>query len=220
MIKISFNELKNNIYINSLICIQFVIVLVLSIAVSSIIAYHYRYYNCFKDYFEADGYLYRVEKVYINDDYYLASNTDEIEELLTGAEVIGCYDIWANYYDEAGNQIELNAIGYDDEIINSYVPELESGVWLDDDMGDGSYIEAVISCNNDNIQVGDTILLNNLYYDNIEQSFKVKIVGRLEDGAKIIGFSENTYIGRGDYSDIYCDYYLEDEEVPVLLLNA
>ena len=221
MLKRSIHELKNNIYINALICIQFVIVLVLSISVSSIVVYYYKYYNSFKDYFESDGYLYITEYVYVNDENSLAYNTDQIEDILTGAEVTGTYELWAYYFDADGNPMEMTSIGYDDEIIDAFTPELEEGAWLSNDENDGSYIEAVVSANDDDIQVGDIILVNNIYYDNdLEKAFKVKIVGKLSDGAKIVGYTENAYGANGDYRDVYCDYYLEDEETPVLLFNA
>ena len=49
---------------------------------------------------------------------------------------------------------------------------------------------------------------------------EVRIVGMLEDNAKIVGYTDNTFRNAQDYSDIYCDYSLENENVPILLMDA
>ena len=157
MLKIGFYELKNNIWINILICIQLVIVFVLAIATSSIIVYHYKYYNNFRDYFESDGYLYNLDSFYLNDNNLIATDSKDIEKLLSNADVVASYEPVVNYYDNNGDRLEFVSMAYDREIIDRHTPELSEGIWLNSISEDADYIEAVISQNNYNIKVGDTI---------------------------------------------------------------
>lgn len=219
MLKIGFYELKNNIWINILICIQLVIVFVLAIATSSIIAYHYTYYNNFKDYFESDGYLYNMDYFYLNDNNLIATDSQDIENELSHADVIASYEPMVNYYDSNGRKLDLASIAYDREIIKRHTPEISEGTWLKPDSEDDDCIGAVISQNNYNIKVGDIIFMNNIFYEYPEKLLKIKIIGVLEDNARIIGYTKNTYRNTRDYSDIYCDYSLDNEDIPMLIMN-
>jgi hypothetical protein len=219
MLKISFYELKNNIWINILICIQLIIVFVLAIATSSIIAYHYTYYNNFKDYFESDGYLYNMDYFYLNDNNLIATDSQDIENELSHADVIASYEPMVNYYDSNGRKLDLASIAYDREIIKRHTPEISEGTWLKPDSEDDDCIGAVISQNNYNIKVGDIIFMNNIFYEYPEKLLKIKIIGVLEDNARIIGYTKNTYRNTRDYSDIYCDYSLDNEDIPMLIMN-
>lgn len=219
MLKISFYELKNNIWINILICIQLIIVFVLAIATSSIIAYHYTYYNNFKDYFESDGYLYNMDYFYLNDNNLIATDSQDIENELSHADVIASYEPMVNYYDSNGRKLDLASIAYDREIIKRHTPEISEGTWLKPDSEDDDCIGAVISQNNYNIKVGDIIFMNNIFYEYPEKLLKIKIIGVLEDNARIIGYTKNTYRNTRDYSDIYCDYSLDNEDIPMLIMD-
>lgn len=219
MLKISFYELKNNIWINILICIQLIIVFVLAIATSSIIAYHYTCYNNFKDYFESDGYLYNMDYFYLNDNNLIATDSQDIENELSHADVIASYEPMVNYYDSNGRKLDLASIAYDREIIKRHTPEISEGTWLKPDSEDDDCIGAVISQNNYNIKVGDIIFMNNIFYEYPEKLLKIKIIGVLEDNARIIGYTKNTYRNTRDYSDIYCDYSLDNEDIPMLIMN-
>lgn len=217
MLKIGFYELKNNIWINILICIQLVIVFVLAIATSSIIVYHYKYYNNFRDYFESDGYLYNLDSFYLNDNDLIATDSEDIEKLLSHADVVASYEPVVNYYDNNGDRLEFVSMAYDREIIDRHTPELSEGIWLNSISEDVGCIEAVISQNNYNIKVGDTIFMNNIFYEYPQKL--IKIVGVLEDNARIVGYTKNTYRNSRDYSDIYCDYSLDNEEIPMLIMS-
>ena len=219
MLKIGFYELKNNIWINILICIQLVIVFVLAIATSSIIVYHYKYYNNFRDYFESDGYLYNLDSFYLNDNDLIATDSEDIEKLLSHADVVASYEPVVNYYDNNGDRLEFVSMAYDREIIDRHTPELSEGLWLNSISEDVGCIEAVISQNNYNIKVGDTIFMNNFFYEYPQKLIKIKIVGVLEDNARIVGYTKNTYRNSRDYSDIYCDYSLDNEEIPMLIMS-
>mgnify|MGYP004577344155 FL=1 len=219
MLKIGFYELKINIWINILICIQLVIVFVLAIATSSIIVYHYKYYNNFRDYFESDGYLYNLDSFYLNDNDLIATDSEDIEKLLSHADVVASYEPVVNYYDNNGDRLEFVSMAYDREIIDRHTPELPEGIWLNSISEDVGCIEAVISQNNYNIKVGDTIFMNNIFYEYPQKLIKIKIVGVLEDNARIVGYTKNTYRNSRDYSDIYCDYSLDNEEIPMLIMS-
>ena len=219
MLKIGFYELKNNIWINILICIQLVIVFVLAITTSSIIVYHYKYYNNFRDYFESDGYLYNLDSFYLNDNDLIATDSEDIEKLLSHADVVASYEPVVNYYDNNGDRLEFVSMAYDREIIDRHTPELSEGIWLNSISEDVGCIEAVISQNNYNIKVGDTIFMNNIFYEYPQKLIKIKIVGVLEDNARIVGYTKNTYRNSRDYSDIYCDYSLDNEEIPMLIMS-
>lgn len=219
MLKIGIKEIKNNIQINILVCIQLVIVFVLAIAASSIVAYHYRFYNNFKYYFESEGYLYNVDYYYLGGNNIIATDTGQLETALSNTTVTGCYTPMVNYYDADGTALEMKSISYDSEIIKRHEPELSEGRWIDSASENDSYIEAVISPNDYGINVGDTIYMNNIFFSYPKNILEIRIVGMLEDNAKIIGYTEDTFVNTGAYSDIYCDYSMDVEEVPVLLIN-
>ena len=202
-----------------MICIQLVIVFVLAIATSSIIVYHYKYYNNFRDYFESDGYLYNLDSFYLNDNDLIATDSEDIEKLLSHADVVASYEPVVNYYDNNGDRLEFVSMAYDREIIDRHTPELSEGIWLNSISEDVGCIEAVISQNNYNIKVGDTIFMNNIFYEYPQKLIKIKIVGVLEDNARIVGYTKNTYRNSRDYSDIYCDYSLDNEEIPMLIMS-
>lgn len=196
-----------------------VIVFVLAIATSSIIVYHYKYYNNFRDYFESDGYLYNLDSFYLNDNDLIATDSEDIEKLLSHADVVASYEPVVNYYDNNGDRLEFVSMAYDREIIDRHTPELSEGIWLNSISEDVGCIEAVISQNNYNIKVGDTIFMNNIFYEYPQKLIKIKIVGVLEDNARIVGYTKNTYRNSRDYSDIYCDYSLDNEEIPMLIMS-
>ena len=124
-----------------------------------------------------------------------------------------------NYYDSNGRKLDLASIAYDREIIKRHTPEISEGTWLKPDSEDDDCIGAVISQNNYNIKVGDIIFMNNIFYEYPEKLLKIKIIGVLEDNARIIGYTKNTYRNTRDYSDIYCDYSLDNEDIPMLIMN-
>ena len=196
-----------------------VIVFVLAITTSSIIVYHYKYYNNFRDYFESDGYLYNLDSFYLNDNDLIATDSEDIEKLLSHADVVASYEPVVNYYDNNGDRLEFVSMAYDREIIDRHTPELSEGIWLNSISEDVGCIEAVISQNNYNIKVGDTIFMNNIFYEYPQKLIKIKIVGVLEDNARIVGYTKNTYRNSRDYSDIYCDYSLDNEEIPMLIMS-
>ena len=44
--------------------------------------------------------------------------------------------------------------------------------------------------------------MNNIFYEYPEKILKIKIIGVLEDNARIIGYTKNTYRNTRDYRDI------------------
>ena len=123
----------------------------------------------------------------------------DIEKLLSNADVVASYEPVVNYYDNNGDRLEFVSMAYDREIIDRHTPELSEGIWLNSISEDADYIEAVISQNNYNIKVGDTIFMNNIFYEYPEKLIKIKIVGVLEDNARIVGYTKNTYRNSRDY---------------------
>lgn len=199
-------EFKKNLFMRIIIILQITIVFFCVVSISSIIGYFYNYYDNYKEYIDSKGILFNLQ--YIKDDEgILYESSDKVEDVLVKADVVGCYYPWSIFKDANENEIELESIAYDKELLEAYTPELSEGRWLRDN---DDVIEAVVSYNAYGLKVGDSLKVYDTYMLQPEEAMTVKIVGVLEDGARITGFPEFSMNGMEDYEDIYSDVYSDE----------
>lgn len=199
-------EFKKNLFMRIIIILQITIVFFCVVSISSIIGYFYNYYDNYKEYIDSKGILFNLQ--YIKDDEgILYESSDKVEDVLVKADVVGCYYPWSIFKDANENEIELESIAYDKELLEAYTPELSEGRWLRDN---DDVIEAVVSYNAYGLKVGDSLKVYDTYMLQPEAAMTVKIVGVLEDGARITGFPEFSMNSMEDYEDIYSDVYSDE----------
>lgn len=215
--KLAWREFKKNLFMRIIIILQITIVLFCVVCVSSIAIYFYNYYNNFKSYFNSNGFLYHMENIVL-DNYTLAEDSEFIEQQLKKADIISCYMPWVSYKDQKNNDIEFYSLAYDKEFIDGFTPKLSDGRWLNYSRDDG-IIEAVISKGTYGLQVGDTLTMYDVYMHQPEQSLTVEIVGEISDGERIVGYTNNIRNSVYDYQSVYCDFYVDQEEMPIILLS-
>lgn len=201
-------EFKKNLFMRIIIILQITIVFFCVVSISSIIAYFYNYYDNYKEYIDSDGILFNMQFIK-DDESILYESSDKVEDVLIKADVVGCYYPWSIFKDVNENEIELESIAYDKELLEAYTPKLSEGRWLGD-VDNEDVIEAVVSYNAYDLKVGDTLKVYDTYMLQPEAAMTVKIVGVLEDGARITGFPEFSMNRMEDFEDIYSDVYSDE----------
>ncbi|MCH5265306.1 MAG: hypothetical protein J1F02_05355 [Lachnospiraceae bacterium] len=112
------------------------------------------------------------------------------------------------------------AFAYPENLLSDYVPELQSGSWLDTSQTGEGGMDIVVSENPYGWKEGSQVELN--YYDENAQVHSVRafVRGVLEEGTEIIGAG----IGvsrkiHGDYRDLYSTYRYEQLEDILILMS-
>lgn len=220
LIRTAFKTIRKNITMNIITILQIAAVFVIMAIMVSAVCIRYQCYTPFRDYFEGNGLLckFSVEAYTGNlyDVFDVVEDTDELMSYLNNPKKIAaCHHISA-YAEKNGQFYDFKGLSYDDEIINQYTPELQSGRWISTSK-ETNIIEAVVSENDYSWNVGDVIEIVML---NTESAVTrdVKIVGMLKENAKIPGlFSPR--LETDTYNLFYYPYNYEYEEIPVLLFS-
>ncbi|MBO5426391.1 MAG: hypothetical protein J6A25_12855 [Lachnospiraceae bacterium] len=215
-LKQTFKEIKNNWFMNSIIIIQMVVVFACTMCATSVVSYFYNYYNNFSDYYKQKGDVYRFESVIC--DSIAIENSDMLENELSKTDIISMYMPWAVYYDLQGNELQYFTFAYDEEIIDAFRPKLKEGRWINPNRNDG-IIEAVILDSEYDLSVGMRIDMRDVYMLQPNNGLTVEIVGIIEDGTRIVGISSSGNGQLYDYRNVYMDYYIDNEELPVILTS-
>jgi len=210
LLKLGLKNLKHNLLMNILTIIQMSVALVILISMISTIVSRFRYYEPIKDFLNSKGYFYVAQYSINPETNATLRTTDELYELIDGADSITAqYDVWLRYDEEKPARF----ISYDDKYIEIFTPELERGSWFDLDRPIQDTIQVVVSKNNYGIDVGDEIS----FYC-FDSEIKAEIIGVLKDDTKIIDISPRS-IDKIDYRNFYNDFKLEREEKPVFLMS-
>lgn len=120
-------------------------------------------------------------------------NSEAYEKMLKDANVYGQYEVGAF----AGEDWEIarlraegsyfsNVRAYDDEWIQAFVPELQSGRWLEQENTEGKQLEAVVLQSSDKYKIGDTVYLDNNFETVLQTKIPIKIVGIIDRNSNII----------------------------------
>ena len=194
--------------------LQLAAVLGIIVCVVSAIESRYSLFNPFEDELQREGYFLNGKGVSTSE------TTEEFKSRLPGCEFeMVCYD---EFTSDNAQLDEFHAYGllYDDEYYDSYIPPMNSGVWLNEVEKNSDAVPVVLSYT-DKYEVGDeftqtfvlgtydidgNLITNDANYPVTEHTMKVRVVGILKDNINIQGFDDGDSTGKTDYRSIYDIY--------------
>ncbi|MDR0920292.1 MAG: hypothetical protein LBM93_13785 [Oscillospiraceae bacterium] len=197
-IKLGLKEFKKNIFMNILIIIQMAIIFAISISIVSSVVSRYKYYTPFSDYLKTNGLVSFFGIPRTEDDlgpivYGDGEFTKNLKGVKRFTTAYCIYFLDKKYYD---------FLAYDNEVIERYTPELESGKWLNEtDFRDG-YLPIVISQNGGEYKVGDIMDVPVSLIDprkiaeqdwenaGSETSIKCKVIGILKENTPVYAVTD------------------------------
>lgn len=170
----------------------------------------YRFYSSFVLDFKESGM--QVEFENVTDKGAPILQSERLKELLSGVEKISStYRLWAT----CENQ-DVNAFAYDEDIIRAFTPEIASGTWLSK-AKKAEYIPVVVSHNQYGWNAGDILELQAEQLEEGVDSYKLKIVGVLEENTSVFMKSPNSY--ENNFYDLFWNYNDSYEQKPLLLFR-
>lgn len=210
--RLALKELKSNILINLLCLVQITVIFVITVSMVSSVESRFEKYKPFEDILSKKGMFIYADNLYVPIDgkQVVAASEEDISRrmgLFKAKGAIFTTEVWT-----ADDSYSVR--GYSSDIIRRYTPEITEGRWISDNT-DGT-VEGVISENNSGINVGDVIRIDEAFGHG---SVNVKIVGRIPDGTRIVGFSSDES-NRLSCDSLYEPYSFEVEEKPLLILNT
>lgn len=214
LFKLGLKNLRHDKFINLLIILQMTIVFFITISMVSTIVSRFQYYDPFRKQFNNKGIFccFRNALDPETGDARLKP-AERLHELLENDQkIIASYSPWLYCGDE-----EVSFASYDDEFIEMYEPEIESGKWFDLNVNEGSAVPIVVSQNPYGFKVGDKIQIN-IFSDNNDDILETEVVGILKEGTKVIGFS-NSESGQYDCRNAFVNYNYGIEQVPLFILR-
>ena len=163
-LKYAMFEQKKNKLMTVLIFFQIVIVFIMLVSIISAITSRYEKYKPLECFFQGDGLNMHINDLLgRNGQRYLPfTESSDVEKSLKKAHMVSSYDVQMTF-DIDNKKEELGTwspvIGYDDELIAAYTPEIESGRWLRTEDADTDMIEIVLVQKDDTHKVGEVITL-------------------------------------------------------------
>lgn len=224
----ALKSLKKELTVKILTVLQLSAVIVITVIMVSSVMMRYRYYAPFSDVLQSNGILcnftppanYDPEK---QQDPFKYIADEELKNFLPDAEnVISCNNgpSWLVYDNDETIETDSAVIMYDDEFIERFKPEIESGRWLNKST-DANFIEGVISENNLGIKVGDTVRVAFFSGDKKDNYQLVRIVGKLPENAKIAGYWRGNSAKKNlDMSSLYGTASFAVEQQVVILMSS
>lgn len=212
-LKYVFYEQNKNKIMTVLMFFQTVLVLIIMVSILSAITSRYEKYKPLEKFFQKDGLNMNVWDLLGRDGqrYLPFTESSNVEKYLKKAHMVSSYNVQMtfdidNTKEESGSYTPV--IGYDDELLAAYAPELEAGRWLQTEDADTDMIEIVLAQKGEGYKVGDIITLTTSEVIKesrdckLSEAVQAKVVGILADGASPI-MREINY---GEYAD-FRDYY-------------
>ncbi len=201
-LKMALAALKRSKLANLLTVLQLAAALLVTAVMVSAVCLRFRKYTPFADYFNGEGFLMNAgvlaefgERITGSTNEVFGSN-EQFSAYFSAPVEVMCPRVvgfWADVPAKNDPQANPQLMAYTDDFLARWTPKLRTGHWLTGDSG-GNVIEAVVTCNDSEWQVGDTGELN-WYEVNAEGSVEqvgtspLKIVGMLEDGEAVAGRS-------------------------------
>lgn len=232
-LKMAWRALKRSRLANLLTVLQLAAALLVTAVMVSAVGLRFRRYTPFREFFGGQGQYvcYTAGLPFVNSirdengNFAPIETAEEFSQHLSAAvETVGVHNIMFGPHleKEAGVDARTTVQQYacDDAIIAAYTPDIAEGRWLRP-----SQREAVISYNDTEHRVGDTIQVSVYYYlDNDSKSNEIaflraddfKIVGRMADGAYIPGIIG---INTEDFRTWYRPWSSDTEQYPLMLFS-
>lgn len=223
-----FEQNKNKL-MTVLIFFQIVIVLIMLVSIISAITSRYEKYKPLECFFQGDGLNMHMSNLLgRNGQRYLSfTESSDVEKYLKKAHMVSSYYVQMTF-DIDNKKEELGTwspvIGYDDELLSAYIPEMETGRWLRTEDADTDMIEIVLAQKEDSYKVGDIITLttSGVIKDTkdckLSEPVQAKVVGILADGASPI--MRLTHYGEySDFRDYYYPFNRDEEERAIVFVS-
>ena len=228
-LKYAIFEQKKNKLMMALIFVQIVIVLLMLVSIISAITSRYEKYKPLEYFFQGEGLnMHMSDLLGRNGQRYLPfPDSSDVEKYLKKAHMVSSYSVQMtfdidNKKDELGSWSPV--IGYDDELLSAYTPEMETGRWLRTADADTDMIEIVLAQKEDVHKVGEIITLttSDVIKDSrqckLSEPVQAKIVGILADGASPIMRTMN-YGKYSDFRDYYYPFNRDEEERAIVFVS-
>lgn len=228
-LKYALYEQKKNKLMTILFFIQTMIVLIMIVSIISAIFSRYEKYKPLESFFRGDGLnMHMTDLLGRNGQRYLPfTESSDVEKYLKKAHMVSSYSMQMTFdIDNKKNELGTwsPVVGYDDELLSAYTPEMETGRWLRIEDADTDMIEIVLAQKENSHKVGDIITLttSDVIKDSrkykLSKQVKAKVVGILADGASTIMRTKH-YGEYSDFRDYYYPFNRDEEERAVVFVS-
>ena len=211
-LKLGYLEFLRNLKINFLIVLEITAVLITAIFTVSSVRSQLRFYEPLSDYLDSKS-LYitpdslttrvPVEKQLITEKQ-IKNKFPEAEKVC--AQTSFYFTLEGEYFD-----VDMEGMGYPEEVINGFEPILKEGKWLSDVAEEGNVINVVVTKNDSGVKTGDEYKCrcNDENGKDIE-GITVRIVGEIENGAAIFK-KPNGDPKAFKADDFFANYQIDEE---------
>ena len=205
MFKLSIYDYMNNFKRNIFTIVQFVLILILVVILSSTTL-------------AQTGMFVALNKSVKNGKGVVAFDISEytIKDLKKVDEVVYGRTCFPSYIDENDEKIGMSLITYNDNFSDYYQPVLLKGHWVDSIFVDSQYITCVVNQNEQGIDVGDVIEIDNCMGEKI----KLYISGIIKDKQYLYIGNEFTDASheKTDYTDLFSK--LDSEQIGLIAITT
>ena len=205
MFKLSIYDYMNNFKRNIFTIVQFVLILILVVILSSTTL-------------AQTGMFVALNKSVKNGKGVVAFDISEytIKDLKKVDEVLYGRTCFPSYIDENDEKIGMSLITYNDNFSDYYQPVLLKGHWVDSIFVDSQYITCVVNQNEQGIDVGDVIEIDNCMGEKI----KLYISGIIKDKQYLYIGNEFTDASheKTDYTDLFSK--LDSEQIGLIAITT
>lgn len=220
MLRLGVRGFSRNLWFNLFVAAQLAVALFLTVTFVSSAESRYSLYLPFAGEFGSPG---RMEVVSGAKHWRNTGNVLSEAEFLSGNQNLK--SIIAGYISPVANPQDCPEVwGYDPRIIERVRPKLDSGSWLRAKETPSGAIPAVITANNQGIQVDDVVDVEFFTVDGLERdetvTQQVRIVGVLAEGIRVPIPNLRQTNAEADYQDFFGNYSFTQEEKSVLIVNV
>ena len=205
MFKLSIYDYMNNFKRNIFTIVQFVLILILVVILSSTTL-------------AQTGMFVALNKSVKNGKGVVAFDISEytIKDLKKVDEVVYGRTCFPSYIDENDEKIGMSLITYNDNFSDYYQPVLLKGHWVDSIFVDSQYVTCVVNQNEQGIDVGDVIEIDNCMGEKI----KLYISGIIKDKQYLYIGNEFTDASheKTDYTDLFSK--LDSEQIGLIAITT
>lgn len=198
---------------NLFIALQLAVTLIIMVQIVSSVENRVGLYMPIRQFFSGRGAIVGCHMV-MGDEQEIKSKFSDV------TDVNGGYITGLSYAPKGSTgEKSYGAEALDNNFINTYTPEMESGVWLSDaDCSADSSIKAVVTESTFGYTTGDIVEADFRPTDDAEfQNVSIEIVGVIKDDSPILGFSIQIYNSNSDFRDLYLSNNKESNPVPLLI---
>ncbi len=205
-IKLGYLEFVRNLKINLLIVIEIAAVLITAIFTVSSVRSQLRFYEPLSNYLNSKS-LYIIPETLSNRVSYDKQLTsyEAIFEKIPEAERVCAQTYFSFNFTGGSMNVSIRGMGYPEEIVEGFKPLLEDGKWLSEVSQEDGVVNAVVTENYSNLEVGDELTAET----ESGEPITVRIVGKIKNSAAI--FKKPS----GDMSS-----YKADDFFPNYLINS